>query len=90
MSPPTAAKSDKSYRVQADAVAALAALQASGARAMALWAMEQALRSGLCAAVIAWSKSAARPVLRRLQLAAAGSRLAVLFRPPAARRHGLE
>lgn len=50
-----------------------------------LWAMEQALRSGLCAAVIAWSKSAARPVLRRLQLAAAGSRLAVLFRPPAAR-----
>lgn len=51
-----------------------------------LWAMEQALRSGVCTAVLAWSSSATRPALRRLQLAAAGSRMAVLFRPPAARR----
>lgn len=45
------------------------------------WAMEQALRSGACSIVLAWSSSDDLPVLRRLQLAAEQSCcLAVLFR----------
>jgi protein ImuA len=59
----------------------------------ALWTMEQALRSGTCAAVLTWSKSSDQRALRRLQLAAetgcggegvAGETgcLAVLFRSP--------
>lgn len=47
-----------------------------------LWAMEQALRFGSCAAVLAWTRSVGRVPLRRLQLAAeAGQCQAVLFRP---------
>lgn len=51
-----------------------------------LWAMEQALRSGTCAAVVAWSASSDERALRRLQLAAEeGGSLAVVFRPPGSR-----
>jgi protein ImuA len=47
-----------------------------------LWAVEQALRSGSCAAVLAWLDAADDRWLRRLKLAAEGGRtLAVLFRP---------
>jgi hypothetical protein len=50
-----------------------------------LWAIEQALRSGQCAMVLAWIKSADPTALRRLQLAAeAGGSLAFLFRSAAA------
>jgi len=50
-----------------------------------LWAMEQALRSGSCAAVLAWVQSADETALRRLQLAAEEGRCwAVLFRPKTA------
>jgi cell division inhibitor SulA/protein ImuA len=50
-----------------------------------LWAVEQALRSNACGAVLAWPQKIAWPELRRLQLATEGSRaLAVLFRPPRA------
>ena len=49
------------------------------------WAMEQALRSRTCAAVVAWSALDDDRVLRRLQLAAeAGDCWGVLFRPPGA------
>ena len=50
--------------------------------AQALWAAEQALRSGGCSAVLAWTQNV-RPVqVRRLQLAAEiGGGLGVLFRP---------
>ena len=52
-----------------------------------LWAMEQALRFGSCAAVLAWARSVDQVPLRRLQLAAeAGQCWAVLFRPPDASR----
>ena len=52
-----------------------------------LWAMEQALRSGSCAAVLAWARSVDQTPLRRLQLAAeAGRCWAVLFRPPGTAR----
>jgi hypothetical protein len=45
------------------------------------WAMEQALRSGACSAVLGWAACRERQSLRRLQLAAEQSRcLAVLFR----------
>jgi hypothetical protein len=45
------------------------------------WAMEQALRSGACRAVLGWAACRDRQGLRRLQLAAEQSRcLAVLFR----------
>jgi len=48
-----------------------------------LWAIEQALRSKACGAVLAWPDKIAYPELRRLQLAAAGNPgLAVLFRAP--------
>jgi hypothetical protein len=48
-----------------------------------LWAVEQALRSGNCGAVLAWPQKGLKPaVLRRLQLAAAsGGSLGFLFRP---------
>jgi len=47
-----------------------------------LWAMEQALRSGSCAAVLAWSEESDERLLRRLQLAVEkGAGWAVLFRP---------
>jgi hypothetical protein len=49
----------------------------------ALWAVEQALRSGACSAVLAWPAAIEPTALRRLQLAAeAGAALAFLFRPP--------
>ena len=52
-----------------------------------LWALEQALRSGACGAVLGWLAQADMPVLRRLQLAAAaGAALGFLFRPQAAAR----
>jgi hypothetical protein len=45
------------------------------------WAMEQALRSGACRAVLGWAACRNGQSLRRLQLAAEQSRcLAVLFR----------
>ncbi len=50
-----------------------------------LWAMEQCLRSGSCAAVLAWPQQANDRALRRLQVAADGGRaLAFAFRD---RRH---
>lgn len=51
----------------------------------AFWAVEQALRSGACSAVLAWPAAIEPTILRRLQLAAeAGAALAFLFRAPAA------
>src|SRR6202046_1073436 len=48
----------------------------------ALWAAEQALSSGVCAAVFLWLKGTDDRWLRRLKLAAeAGGSLGVLFRP---------
>jgi len=45
------------------------------------WAMEQALRSGACSAVLGWAACRERQSLRRLQLAAEQSRcFTVLFR----------
>ena len=47
----------------------------------ALWTVEQTLRSGTCAAVLAWPRRADAKSLRRLQLAAkAGRRLWLVFR----------
>jgi hypothetical protein len=54
----------------------------------ALWAAEQALGSGVCAAVFLWLKGTDDRWLRRLKLAAeAGGALGVLFRPA---RHRFE
>lgn len=51
--------------------------------ARTLWAMEQALRSGACAAVLAWAETADMHALRRLKLAAhAGPGFGLLFRSP--------
>jgi cell division inhibitor SulA/protein ImuA len=48
----------------------------------ALWAAEQALSSGVCAAVLLWLAGTDDRWLRRLKLAAeAGGALGVLFRP---------
>ncbi len=48
----------------------------------ALWATEQALRSGTCGMVLAWPQGVDHQTLRRLQLAAeAGGAWGVLFRP---------
>lgn len=53
----------------------------------ALWAAEQGLRSGYCAAVLLWADRLSSREARRLQLAAeAGSAWAMVFRPPAALR----
>lgn len=53
----------------------------------ALWAMEQCLRSGSCAAVLGWPQRADDRALRRLQVAAdTGDALAFAFRD---RRHAL-
>lgn len=50
-------------------------------QADACWAIEQALRSGTCAAVLAWPKQVAERQLRRLQLAAEeGQSWGILFR----------
>ncbi|KQZ79715.1 CDP-6-deoxy-delta-3,4-glucoseen reductase [Rhodanobacter sp. Root561] len=57
----------------------------SAAEADVLWATEQCLRSGSCAAVLAWPRQADDRALRRLQVAADGGRaLAFAFRD---RRH---
>jgi hypothetical protein len=54
----------------------------------ALWAAEQALSSGVCAAVLLWLQGTDDRWLRRLKLAAeAGGALGVLFRPE---RHRFE
>ncbi len=51
----------------------------------ALWAAEQALRSGNCAAVMLWPQRISTARARRLQLAAEeGDCLGLLFRPPGA------
>ncbi len=48
-----------------------------------LWAGEQCLRSGVCAAVLMWVGTVDEKRLRRLQLAAeAGATVGLLFRPP--------
>lgn len=54
----------------------------------ALWAAEQALKSGACGAVLCWlDEKVDYAALRRLQMAAeAGRAMAVLFRPAAAER----
>jgi cell division inhibitor SulA len=64
----------------------LAVVETAGETA---WATEQALRSGACAAVLAWGGRWPALALRRLQLAArTGDALALLFRPEAtAREH---
>ena len=50
-----------------------------------LWALEQALRSGTCSAVLAWPERLTGAVLRRLQLAAEmGESSGFLFRSEAA------
>ncbi len=52
-----------------------------------LWAFEQALGSGACDSVLAWTRHALPRQIRRLHLAAQrGSALGVLFRPRAAIR----
>ncbi len=52
-----------------------------------LWALEQAMRSGSCAAVLAWPRQADEKQLRRLQLAAEeGNCWGLLFRPEQARQ----
>lgn len=49
-----------------------------------LWAAEQSLRSGNCAAVLLWVRQAPIKAMRRLQLAAAeGDSLGFVFRPTA-------
>lgn len=53
-----------------------------------VWAVEQALRAGSCAAVLAWPEALDHRALRRLQLAAeAGGALTVLYRDRAAVRN---
>ena len=48
-----------------------------------LWAIEQALQSGACGAVLGWPEKATFAQLRRLKIAAEGSpALAFLFREP--------
>lgn len=60
-------------------VARMLVVQGGGAAA---WAMDQALRSEACSAVLGWANPRDGQALRRLQLAAEQSRsLAVLFRP---------
>lgn len=75
----------------------LSIIEASGKDA--LWAAEQCLRSGCCAAVLCWPQQADDRALRRLQVAAeTGQTLAFAYRPlkeamnpsPAALRIALE
>ena len=67
-------------------LANLAVLRAPGRRD-ALWAAEQALRAGACHALLAWFRHARFEELRRLSVAAEGSRAFVaLFRPREAAR----
>jgi hypothetical protein len=62
----------------------LAVVRAPGRRD-ALWAAEQVLRAGPCHALVAWFQQARYDELRRLAVAAEGSRAFVaLFRPSAA------
>lgn len=50
----------------------------------ALWAMEQSLKCGACAAVLSWLPALTMPSLRRLKLAASsGHTYALLYRPTA-------
>lgn len=50
-----------------------------------LWSMEQSLKCGACAAVLAWLPSITMPSLRRLKLAvASGQTYGVLYRPTSA------
>lgn len=50
-----------------------------------LWAMEQALASGVCGAVLGWPQTTDQKALRRLQLAAEkGGSAGFLFRPASA------
>ncbi|WP_241382633.1 translesion DNA synthesis-associated protein ImuA [Pseudomonas aeruginosa] len=66
----------------------LVLLQASGRDA--LWAAEQCLRSGSCAAVLCWPQQADDRALRRLQVAAeSGQALGFAYRPPCAKRSTL-
>jgi len=59
----------------------------TGSAKETLWATEQALRAGVCGAVLAWPGEIRYPDLRRLQLATEASQgLAVLFRTPQAAR----
>jgi hypothetical protein len=51
-----------------------------------LWAMEQALRSGACAAVLGWVGEARDPMLRRLKLAAEEGRTPAFMLRPASHR----
>jgi hypothetical protein len=68
-------------------LARLALVRASGS-GDALWAAEQVLRSASCHALVAWLPRARYGELRRLAVAAEGSRAWVaLFRPPEA-AHG--
>jgi hypothetical protein len=67
-------------------LAHLAVVRAPGRRD-ALWAAEQALRSGSCHALLGWFRRAGYDELRRLAVAAEGSAAWVtLFRPPEAAR----
>jgi hypothetical protein len=62
----------------------LAVISAAGRRD-ALWAAEQALRTGSCHALLAWLDRPGYPHLRRLAVAAeAGRAFLALFRPPQA------
>jgi hypothetical protein len=65
-------------------LAHLAVVRAPGRRD-ALWAAEQVLRAGCCHALLGWFRRAGYEELRRLAVAAEGSRAWVaLFRPPEA------
>jgi cell division inhibitor SulA/protein ImuA len=65
-------------------IASLVIVRGASHREM-LWAVEQALASNACGAVLAWLTTAKYAELRRLQIAAEGGRApAFLFRPPEA------
>ncbi len=53
----------------------------------ALWAMEQSVQSGVCAAVLGWTPAADEGALRRLQLAAEEQNCWVVVFRPARCRH---
>ncbi|MEX0959592.1 MAG: translesion DNA synthesis-associated protein ImuA [Burkholderiales bacterium] len=65
-------------------LSAILVVRAAGT-ADVLWAMEQALRSGACSAVLGWPGFVTEQAIRRLQLAAAtGAALAFYFTAPGA------